>query len=333
MERISYWILFALLRPFVRLIVSFVYCFFCFRLFRSWHMEPLNWLLFTFDSLESSSSWTEDSFEINVLLEPFPAEETALSNYRAQNAHVEAELFSGIQALEAQLAHGIPPQLNPGEYENLVRDNLANSINLNHYRSSLSNPIPFHRDAKTMMMAQETKGVITSSEGGREDWKAGIGLSVPLLTLPVRKLVHSAYWAKAFRNRPSIERKPGKSLSVPRAESDPKEKEHKVKGPKKGRLLELLAFVFAFFSFWGMLYSNIGFPIGFLASAGDEDRAPSLENRASLTAPKREERGAKPSSPTTRLLLFYLAASPIVIPFLVNGFPMLLFSFSAYLDS
>ncbi|KAL6969149.1 hypothetical protein U1Q18_041072, partial [Sarracenia purpurea var. burkii] len=102
-------------------------------------MEPLNWMLFTFDSLESSSSWTEDTFEINVLLEPFLTEETALSNYRAQNAHVEAELFSGIQELEAQLAHGIPPQLNPGEYENLVLDNLANSINLNHYRSSVSN--------------------------------------------------------------------------------------------------------------------------------------------------------------------------------------------------
>lgn len=28
---------------------------------------------------------------------------------------------------------------------------------------------------------------------------------------------------------------------------------------EKDRLLELLAFVFAFFSFWGMLYSNIGF--------------------------------------------------------------------------
>lgn len=73
-----------------------------------------------------------------------------------------------------------------------------------------------------------------------------------MLTLPVRKLVHSAYWAKAFRNRPSIERwnqkhngkwkigletngtwelrrfkrKPGKSLtSAYQAESDPKEKE------------------------------------------------------------------------------------------------------------
>lgn len=85
-------------------------------------MDPLNWLRFAFDSLESSSSWTEDSFEINVLLEPFPAEEErALSNYRAQNAHVEAELFSHIRDLEAQLAHGLPPQLNPGEYADLVR--------------------------------------------------------------------------------------------------------------------------------------------------------------------------------------------------------------------
>lgn len=75
-----------------------------------------------FESLESSSSWTEDSFGLNVLLEPFPAEDDALSHFRAQNAHVEAELFSRIRGLEAQLAHGLPPQLNPGEYEGLVRE-------------------------------------------------------------------------------------------------------------------------------------------------------------------------------------------------------------------
>lgn len=38
-----------------------------------------------------------------------------------------------------------------------------------------------------------------------------------------------------------------------------------------------------------------------------------------------QERRAKPFSPTTILLLFSLAASPIVRTFIVNGFPMLLF--------
>ncbi|GFS28374.1 hypothetical protein Acr_00g0001380 [Actinidia rufa] len=104
----------------------------------------------------------------------------------------------------------------------------------------------------------------------REDWKAGVSqpcfcspfistrsdcpiVPKPLLTLPVRHSVHSAYRAKAFRNRPSIERwnqkhngkweiglelrsqdwelrrfkrKPVKSFtSAYQAESDPKEKE------------------------------------------------------------------------------------------------------------
>ena len=133
------FMLFALLRPLVRLIVSFVYLLIWQKLFTSWHIEPLGWLRFAFESLESSSSWTESSFEINVLLESSAEAQTPLSDLRAQNSDVEAELFARIRALESQLAHGIPPQLNPGEYESLVRENLDNSINLNHYRNSLSN--------------------------------------------------------------------------------------------------------------------------------------------------------------------------------------------------
>ncbi|KAB1219105.1 hypothetical protein CJ030_MR3G018704 [Morella rubra] len=103
-------------------------------------IELLNGLPLVCECMESSSSssWTESSFEINVLLESSEEAPTTLSNLRAQNADVEAELFSRIRALESELAHGIPPQLNHGEYENLVRENLGNSINLNHYRNSLS---------------------------------------------------------------------------------------------------------------------------------------------------------------------------------------------------
>ena len=74
-----------------------------------------------------------------MLLESSAEAQTPLSDLRAQNSDVEAELFARIRALESQLAHGIPPQLNPGEYESLVRENLDNSMNLNHYRNSLSN--------------------------------------------------------------------------------------------------------------------------------------------------------------------------------------------------
>ncbi|XP_047338743.1 ATP synthase subunit a [Impatiens glandulifera] len=102
----------------------------------SWHIEPLGWLCFAFESLESSSSWTESSFEIDVLLESSAGAQTPLSDLRAQNSDVEAELFARIRALESQLAHGVPPQLNPGEYESIVRENLDNSINLNHYRNN-----------------------------------------------------------------------------------------------------------------------------------------------------------------------------------------------------
>lgn len=87
--------------------------------------------------MESSSSWTKDSFGINVPLEPPPlsAAEVALSNFRAQNAAIEAELFSRIRGLEAQLAHGLPP--HPGEYEHLVRDNLESAVSVDHYRQAL----------------------------------------------------------------------------------------------------------------------------------------------------------------------------------------------------
>lgn len=70
-----------------------------------------------------------------VRLEPSSAAEAALSNYRAQNADVEAQLFSRIRSLESQLSHGLPPppQLNTGEYERLVRENLDTAMNVNHY--------------------------------------------------------------------------------------------------------------------------------------------------------------------------------------------------------
>lgn len=64
-----------------------------------------------------------------------------LATCRTQSAAIELELFSRIQSLESEMAYGLPPQLNPGEYEQLVRENLNTSINPRHYHSSLSREI------------------------------------------------------------------------------------------------------------------------------------------------------------------------------------------------
>lgn len=94
--------------------------------------------LLSFDSIEynsgSSSDWT--SFDIGVLLEPEPM--PPLEPFRAQNAHIEEALFSRIRGLEAQLAHGLPPQTNAGDYERQVREILANSVSVDHYRETLN---------------------------------------------------------------------------------------------------------------------------------------------------------------------------------------------------
>lgn len=95
------------------------------------------------ESLESgsSSSWAEDSFGINVLLEPSSTAEATLSNFRAQKANVETELFSRIRGLEAQLSQGLPPQLNQGEYERLVRENFDSAVSIRHYREALDHEL------------------------------------------------------------------------------------------------------------------------------------------------------------------------------------------------
>jgi hypothetical protein len=80
----------------------------------------------------SSSSWTA------VLQEGEVPAAQVLDNFRAQNEHVEAELFSRIRNLENRLIDRLPPQLNHGEYANLVRDNLNQAINIRHYHSALS---------------------------------------------------------------------------------------------------------------------------------------------------------------------------------------------------
>lgn len=113
------------------------------KLFGSCDLNSLLTIHLALESLESgsSSSWAEDSFGINVLLEPSSTAEATLSNFRAQNANVETELFSRIRGLEAQLSHGLPPQLNRGEYERLVRENLDSAVSIRHYREALDHEL------------------------------------------------------------------------------------------------------------------------------------------------------------------------------------------------
>lgn len=64
-----------------------------------------------------------------------------LSFFGSQDPDGETQLYSRIRLLEDQLTEGLPPQLKPGEYENLVRDNLNQARTFLHYQSALSHEI------------------------------------------------------------------------------------------------------------------------------------------------------------------------------------------------
>lgn len=51
---------------------------------------------------------------------------------------MEQDLFSRIRNLEAQLAYGLPPQLNPGEYEQQIRNELNTAVSIRDYAGILS---------------------------------------------------------------------------------------------------------------------------------------------------------------------------------------------------
>ena len=57
-----------------------------------------------------------------------------MEQLRTEHASVESEHFSRIANLEAQLAHGLYPQLNPDEYANFAREHLDGAISIHHYR-------------------------------------------------------------------------------------------------------------------------------------------------------------------------------------------------------
>lgn len=100
-----------------------MYCFILTKFFSSYDIIHYFFNIALYVS-NNSSSWTEDWHQCSPRTSTFlrGGSSPFQSNFRAQNADVEAQLFSRIRGLEAQLAHGLPPQLNPGEYERLVRE-------------------------------------------------------------------------------------------------------------------------------------------------------------------------------------------------------------------
>lgn len=62
-----------------------------------------------------------------------------ISHFGFQNPNNEIEVYARIRFLESELIDRLPPQLHLGEYENMVRENLNQAVNLRDYNSALSN--------------------------------------------------------------------------------------------------------------------------------------------------------------------------------------------------
>lgn len=64
-----------------------------------------------------------------------------VDQFRILNQETELELFARIRLLENRLIEGLPPQMNLGEYEALVRGFLDDTLTIDHYRNVLSNEL------------------------------------------------------------------------------------------------------------------------------------------------------------------------------------------------
>lgn len=64
-----------------------------------------------------------------------------VDQFRLFNFDTELELFARIRVLESRLIEGLPPQLNLGEYETLVRGFLDQTISIPHYSTTLNNEL------------------------------------------------------------------------------------------------------------------------------------------------------------------------------------------------
>jgi hypothetical protein len=73
---------------------------------------------------------------------PAPAPENyILSHFGHRNPEPEIEVYARIRLLEGRVIDRLPPQLELGQYETLVRENLNHAYSIQDYLAALSNDI------------------------------------------------------------------------------------------------------------------------------------------------------------------------------------------------
>ena len=153
---------FFFLRPIFRLLIAYLYInilYFFFGYWPSTDISVWNYVsdisVYTESSGDTESSWHSNS--INPA-ENFHDEHPLLPNennapnhngipvdvvdqFRILNFEMELELFARIRILENRMIEGLPPQLNLGEYETLVRGFLNQTLTIEHYCNTMSNEL------------------------------------------------------------------------------------------------------------------------------------------------------------------------------------------------
>lgn len=145
-----------LFRPIFRLLFSYLYLW-------HWHFICGYWDsadIFYFFSSDESSAQSNSIIQLpdeNIHQEePLEEEENIplpnqnnlpfhpfdpVDQFRLLNLDTELELFARIRILENRLIEGLPPQLNLGEYETLVRGFLDETFTIAHYSTTLTNEL------------------------------------------------------------------------------------------------------------------------------------------------------------------------------------------------
>lgn len=151
-----YIIIFFLGRPLVRLGFAYFYCAFIHWLLVDAPFVDISVMNSISDSLAVNSGSSADSNSINnnppldeAPFNPLPMEDAApfhnnnvipldvVDQFRLLNQEAELELFARIRILENRLIEGLPPQMNSGEYEALVRGILDDTLTIKHYCNAL----------------------------------------------------------------------------------------------------------------------------------------------------------------------------------------------------
>ena len=141
-------------RPLVRLGFAYFYLLFWNWLLVNAPFADIDLMHFFSDSLAVNSGSIADSNSVhNIPINdpPFnPIDQEPNNNvvpldvvdqFRILNQETELELFARIRLLENRLIDGLPPQMNFGEYEALVRGFLDDTLTIGHYRNVLSNEL------------------------------------------------------------------------------------------------------------------------------------------------------------------------------------------------